>query len=174
MRPELKHFYKCNIFLCSMLIFQRSVNQKFRIMFDIKIYVVATFDVVSISTSCSHPVNGGQMGNETWCLPVILTVKDMRVLTVMLVSVPGCYVVRFGEQFQTFSRTITPSSSGSIIYPAVTVFRAYIYLLYEFCFIFTFCLNYSHIFSPSARIFPPPSTLLGTYTDSTQSQGSHH
>jgi len=132
--------------------------------------------MVSISTSCSHPLNRGQMGNETWCLPVILTVEDMRVLTVMLVSVPRCYVVWFGEQFQAFSRTITPSSSGSIIYPAVTVFRAYIYILilYEFCFNFTFCLNYSHIFSPSARIFPPASTLLGTYTDSTQSQGSHH
>jgi len=125
---ELKHFYKCNTFLCSMLIFKGLLIKKFRITFGIKIYVVATFDVVSISMSCSYPVNRGQMGNETWCLPVILTVEDMRVLTVMLVSVPRCYVVRFGEQFQTFSRTITPSSSGSIIYPAVKVFRAYIYI----------------------------------------------
>jgi len=46
-------------------------------MFDIKIYVVGTLDMVSISTSCSHPVNRGQLGNETWCFPVILTVEDM-------------------------------------------------------------------------------------------------
>jgi len=42
-------------------------------MFDIKIYVVATFDVVSISMSRSHPDSREQLGKETWCLPLILT-----------------------------------------------------------------------------------------------------
>ena len=45
--------------------------------FDIKIYVVGTFDMVSNSTSCSDPVNRGQLGNKTWCLPIILKVEDM-------------------------------------------------------------------------------------------------
>ena len=49
-------------------------------------------------------------------------------LTVMLVSVLRCYVLRFGEKFPTFSRTIKLPSPGSIIYPAVKVSRAKIYI----------------------------------------------
>ena len=49
-------------------------------------------------------------------------------LTVMLVTVLRCYVLLFGEQFPTFSRTIKPPSRGSIIYPAVKVSRANIYI----------------------------------------------
>ena len=49
-------------------------------------------------------------------------------LTVMLVSALRCYVLRFGEKFPTFSRTIKPPSPGSIIYSAVKVSRDKIYI----------------------------------------------
>jgi len=51
-----------------------------------------------------------------------------KVLTLMLVSVLGSYILWFDEYFPIFARTIMPPTSGSTIYPAVTVFRAKIYI----------------------------------------------
>ena len=132
-----------------------------------------------LAKSCSHPVNRGQLGNETWCLPIILTVEDMRFLHwCLLVSwdVTFCGSVSISRHFKDQNDSIykichLPSSSsfqGQDIYIYIHIYL--IFVLFHFYFLFKL---FTYFFSPSAIIFPTTSTLLGTYTDNTKSQGSN-